>query len=607
MARFGEKELGVQIIDRLITDTVRYWLDWNPHPDRIEYSLEKYIQDLLPREITAAQNIGNRLPDEAQKTDVLVLLVGFQFEPLLQSVCVYKPEKVLLVLNKDYGDIANGKTVGTWIESLIHKLPKNLLPQTPEIEQKTLNKRTGEEQFETCADEPDAVFQFLIDHLQRGQRGEDRARQQVVIDITGGKKSMVAGAYLFGALTKCKLSYVDFEEYDPKYHRPYGYSCKIGEIKNPYQTFQLASWGQVKRHYENYALGEARAALQTMLNVLAPDNEVPADGLFKPDDVNALLRLQDVLEFYEKWDAGDVPKAFEAWKSQIEQMGIDAPEVVEILGPVWEQAEQQLLQTQTPASGDFAKAYWATEVWKKMQLNDQNIWNNWQVMLSYVQDELAKIQRLADLKNEWRAAFIRSANLHEFSLKARLLILAKIGAATVLAPGSNDDLFECEWKSVSDALKALVKIQQVNQNDPPLSLRSRRGNVFLKPIAGVEKHHLTMPPNWERHVDRFRDVRNKTVHNLSIIPQNDADSAVSFVEQDWDNLLDHWAKLLVPRFLDEKLFGEYVKAKALREQPIGNAKFGLPHWKDLLKINTLKINFLPVIDEPAKQTQEAKS
>ncbi len=331
MARFGEKELGAQALNRLIAATKQYWQDRSLKPNLILDSLAKYIQNLLPRELEAALRIDeNRLPKESQKADVLVLLVGFSFEPLLQSVCAYKPREVLLVLNKTYTEDVDGQMVGGWISKLIHKLPDDLLPEKPQkIGALEINESTGEEQFITQPAKPDKVFQFLIDQLLRKPNGNEKGR--IVIDITGAKKSMVTGAYLFGALTDCALSYVDFEIYDPEHSSPYGYSCNIGEISNPYRSFQIANWRRVRERYEQYALGEAAKLLN---DVIA---ELGREGIFRrekkkeeidegdaekqePEELARLKKLWEIIGFYASWEAGDIPQAYDKWKFKIEAM-----------------------------------------------------------------------------------------------------------------------------------------------------------------------------------------------------------------------------------------------------------------------------------------------
>ena len=59
-------------------------------------------------------------------------------------------------------------------------------------------------------DRPDAVFQGLCEHVLPDRQ----AGKRVIVDVTGAKKSMVAGAFLFAAYADMPISYVDFDEYD---------------------------------------------------------------------------------------------------------------------------------------------------------------------------------------------------------------------------------------------------------------------------------------------------------------------------------------------------------------------------------------------------------
>lgn len=618
MGRFGEQELGAQELNRLIAATKQYWQTRSLKPILVLDSLEKYIQNLLPRELMAAHDIDeNRLPKKSQKADVLVLLVGFSFEPLLQSICAYKPKEVLLVLNDVYTEDVDGQMVGGWIRKLIKKLPKDLLPEQPTIRAVEIDSSTGEERFVTTLAKPDKVFQFLINQLLRKRDGNEKGR--IVIDITGAKKSMVTGAYLFGALTDCALSYVDFEIYEPEYSSPYGYSCNIGEISNPYRSFQIANWRRVQERYEHYALGEAANLLNEIIS------ELDREGIFErekkedldeshteerePEELTRLKKLREIIGFYASWEAGDIPRAYDAWKSKIEAMKfITLPMVIEKLGPTWQEAAAN--GTPRAQTGAFAQAHWAKDKWAEILGT-----THWQAMLVYVQDELAKIQRILRLQGDARAAFIRAANLHEYTLKMRLLILANIPNGIFVKSGDDkNDFFKVAFKKVSDAILFSLK-----PDKSEFTATFIGGSVTFEPSSGLSQLNLRMFSGWDtilsttkkgtkteirRLVDRFRDVRNSAVHNLSVIPQEDAESAVEFVEKDWDNLRDPWAKLLLPQYADQINLAEFKDAKALRENPLGDTKFGLPLWNVLLGKEMCNIDFLPVEEEKAKPIQE---
>jgi hypothetical protein len=609
MARFGEKELGAQELTSILETTAQYWRDWDAKA--IPGSLKKYISTLLPHELKAARKIeaarkdeGKRLPDDSEKADTLVLLVGFSFEPLLQSVCAYKPKKVLLVLNDIYSENIDGQMIGDWLTKLIRKLPADLLPKQPEeIGAHEINDSTGEEQFITQPAQPEKVFQFLIDQLLRNPKADKNDR--IVIDITGAKKSMVTGAYLFGALTNCTLSYVDFDAYEPERFRAYGYSCRIGKIGNPYHSFRIANWHRVQERYNHYALGEAADLLG---EIIADFRETKLfereDKKDEKNELGKLGQLKKVIEFYASWDAGDIPKAYEQWISEIKAMGIEAPMAIQVLGPEWKKVEQTA--SPSPAVGDFAESHGAMDKWASLLGT-----NHWQAMLAYAQDELAKIQRIFKLQGDARAAFIRAANLHEYTLKFRLLILTSIEDGIDVTSG---DIFSVAFFKASLAIlfstdpsrgDILQKFHE--RNRIRIQTSPRLQSLNLKMFPGWDEILYTRIRNGEREdvrlVDQFREVRNATVHSLSVISEGAAKNAVKFIEKDWDNLLDPWAKLLK----DKVNLDQFVKAEVLGKNLRGDTRFGLPLWKDLLGKNLCNIDFLPIFEDAEKPIQEQPS
>ncbi len=618
MARYGEKELGAKELTSILEATAQYWRDWNPKA--FVGSLEKYITTLLPLELEAVRKIeaarkeeGKRLPDDSEKADTLVLLVGFSFEPLLQSVCAYKPKKVLLVLNENYSDTVDGQMFGDWLTKSIRKLPADLLPEQPEeIGALEINEATGEEQFITQPAQPEKVFQFLIDQLLRKPGNDAPQNGRIAIDITGAKKSMVTGAYLFGALTNCTISYVDFDAYEPERFRAYGYSCRIGKIGNPYHSFRISNWHRVQERYNHYALGEAAKLLGEIISDFKKTKLFERED--KKDEINELLKLrqlQRVIEFYSSWDAGDIPNAYEQWVSEIKKMGVEAPKVIQVLGPEWEKAKKSA--SSSLAAGDFAEAHWAMDKWATLLGT-----NHWQAMLTYAQDELAKIQRIFKLQGDARAAFIRAANLHEYTLKVRLLILESIADGFNVTTGDKSDLFGVAFFLASQAI-----LYAVNPRNPkPLAKFNEKSRVKIEAARGLESLNLRMFPGWEevlfvkrkneraeevRLVDQFREVRNSAVHSLSVISEKDAKSAVEFIEKDWDNLLDSWAKLLIAKPSDKVNIDQFEKAEALRKKVRGDTRFGLPLWRELLSKNLCNVDFLPIFDDTEKPIQEQTS
>ena len=59
---------------------------------------------------------------------------------------------------------------------------------------------------------------------------------QITLDITGGKKSMVASAAIFGKDYGCKIVYVDFEEYIKDLRKPMPGSEILNFVYNPFEN-----------------------------------------------------------------------------------------------------------------------------------------------------------------------------------------------------------------------------------------------------------------------------------------------------------------------------------------------------------------------------------
>lgn len=165
--------------------------------------IQEYIVKLLPCEIRYA---AAQYPElDSLKCDVLALLVGHSFEPLLQAISVFEPDRVLLLLNAMYGD-ERGQERGQRLRQFIEDKENGLarwLGRSPTIELCAIDSRPR------SATQPEAVFRALCHYVLPHQR----AGRNVVVDITGGKKSMDAGAFLFAAYAGIDIAYVDFDDY----------------------------------------------------------------------------------------------------------------------------------------------------------------------------------------------------------------------------------------------------------------------------------------------------------------------------------------------------------------------------------------------------------
>lgn len=402
--------------------TEEYW-------ERYRGDYDCYIEELLGRELTWANrhplpNGTPRLRRLDRPVHTLALTVGESFEPLLQTVCVLQPKRLVLILNKAYGTTA-GRNHGDSLCRLVRKLAR--VPDLPDAFKPNVTCMKFD-LVEVRKDTPTEAFRALRDALQKPEAQPPDGLVNAV-DITGAKKSMVVGAFLYAAHSHLPITYVDFEEYHPYFGKPYGYQCKIGQIADPYEAFQLRDWERVRQLYKRYNFLRA----QEMIGIVATEDE-PGLGilgamsshlggnrvdrkLYDSGDIARVEKLVQILEMYEAWDNGEFRQAKElADKFQPALPPDIVPWAVLELGDIWPSAAD--VADPRDAADKLFKAH--LELKRGKTRPEDSIFGHPAWLLAYARDEMAKIKRLITKNEDYRSAFLRSAGLEEFLLKARL-------------------------------------------------------------------------------------------------------------------------------------------------------------------------------------------
>lgn len=473
--------------------TNRYWDESDK--SQIDEALKWYITEthtvldnksLLEAELEWARGRGRIT---AQTCRALVLLVGFSLEPLLQSVCVYQPQEIVLLLNQE-----------GYLEEEWHNFARHVTEAVEHLKERGLIRQMplfpGEQQKAgyPVKGSPEAVFQKLVEVL--------RDETDVVIDVTGGKKSMVSGAYLYAAYSAARISYVDFDKYDKKRRRPYGYTCIIGELDNPYRQFALRDWEQVRSLYKRYRFREARQVLE--------DRVLPVMKQFLPDSECAIQRLIKLMEYYELWDGGDLRRAKQVGQAIEQDVGAFAqPSAVSELADIWFETETSRPQFKSQPQGFYGQE-------DKVKV--------------YVCDELARIRRLIDYNEDYRSAFLRAGAVNEIIMVARLV-------AAVADPNDQRRLLDSLDKSTPPIRHIFLGLTRTN-------LTIGRRNTDIRWSEGPDPaisvtQGSPMTDWWDQTMfkddcnkqgwERLLDIRNKLAHTYLSVPREWAESALEFV------------------------------------------------------------------------------
>ena len=406
--------------------------------------IERYIERLLPYELAFAtwrKKLNDRCLPDLPNVDCLVMLLGYSWEPLLQSIVVYRPKAVVLVVTRAihgdhdhearcdrsdsvFKDVVGRKLVGAEYPPCVRSVTGSdvLLEKPPEFIELDGNP--------TVEERPLDVFSWIRHRLQ-DQRDDfrdllsercniERDRPLgVLMDITGAKKSMVAGAYVYAAFSDTDVSYVDFDYYDPDVGLPHGYSCRITQLRNPIDVFRVRQWRQAVTHYEHYQFDAARSIFDELGRITIEQTDgrhesKASDFLFRNEEHDfseAFTNLDIALEMYHLWENGDYHGAkakHDMLATRVTSIPMP-PLAVEKLHNHWPDDETK---------NDHDKLKEHTSRWSA---GPESLYLNYELLLYYAFDEYEKIRRLIKYHDDFRSAFLRAHGLSETLIKSRIL------------------------------------------------------------------------------------------------------------------------------------------------------------------------------------------
>ena len=369
------------------------------------------------------------------------------------------------------------------------------------------------------ADTPTQVFRALRDAMQKPKAFPPKGFVNAV-DITGAKKSMVVGAFLYAAHSGLPITYVDFDKYDNEWGRPYGYTCKIGRILDPYEAFRLREWEQVRQQYNSYNFRNTRVLLGKPRDENGPgvgimgamtsilDEGKTGSSLYEQADIDKVVRLAEVVEMYEAWDSGDFGTA----KRLADHLPkLAPPSSVAILGTNW-----------PIVSGGNTQA-WPTDIYADADK-----------LSVYAYDELRRIERLISIYQDFRSAFLRAGGLSEVLVAARIVALIVdlsvktkfLAALSVRTPGA-----EKMFKALLNPAGTPIELNDLGLRNAP------KENVIAdKPMEAwwsKTTHFCDEVTGWST----FLDMRNVLTHRYVAVSEDLARDALKFTTANFEDFI----------------------------------------------------------------------
>lgn len=182
-----------------MTTALKYKEEWLELAKQGKFALAEdlYYEKLFPEIISNFENVYRSTFSD---NEVLISILGFSPEPIILTARALKPVKHYIITNELREDIVS--RIDSFLEN--------------DFKIVTLTDSS----FST-------IYKSLKEIIY------DLQTTKLTLDITGGKKSMVAAASIFGKDYRCKILYVDFKEYIKELRKPMPGSEYLNIVYDP--------------------------------------------------------------------------------------------------------------------------------------------------------------------------------------------------------------------------------------------------------------------------------------------------------------------------------------------------------------------------------------
>ncbi|WP_058485143.1 TIGR02710 family CRISPR-associated CARF protein [Defluviitalea phaphyphila] len=239
---------------------------------------EKYYEkELMPLIIESFINRGKNI---INKPEYMILSVGTSYEPLVLSLKLLNPNKVLFL----------------YTEKTEEKIDKIL--EFVNLKASQFNKEKVEETNSLI------IYQKIKKvYLEWGKP------EKIYVDFTGGTKAMSAATAMAGAMLGAQLIYIGNKEYLKDFRKPYPGTEFLEKVQNPYNVF-----GDIEEERANDLLNQhdyvgARKIFESLVDKV-PD----------PNKKEYFYVLYLITSAYEYWDSLEFNKALLNMNKAIEEI-----------------------------------------------------------------------------------------------------------------------------------------------------------------------------------------------------------------------------------------------------------------------------------------------
>jgi hypothetical protein len=454
-----------------IEDVVWY----GPPGGRERPIFEEELEIVLGRGREARSRTGENPPD------LLILCVGYSPEPLLLAIAHHAPAEVFLLIGKDLRPeyLESLKTLWDTYRAILG------VPKFGGLDRRKVRDQAAE------------VFAMV--RSITASRGPCR----IVVDITGAKKSMIAGAFLAAGFLDLEASYVDFTEYDNLLRRPVPGTSRPGRIEHPYRLFRLREESRLHEELDRRQFREAERLAESLAGMAgSPEVAEVLGALESKAQEQRLKALGQVARGYALWREGFYQEAH----AKLMETGLPIPATVAILAPAW------------PRSDDDASAI-------VQALAPQAVFGDPARALAYFLDVLVWNGE-AGIAESPRDCYLRLYGTIESVLffAFHVFVSRRPERLRVIPPETKEP----------DAHRFRLKAIQKAEKSSTLALDILTGKIFQQKKIGVAYEISSGPREFLKELQvkqkEFSDLRHKAVHWMAPVPKASGMGLLKFYE-----------------------------------------------------------------------------
>ena len=234
--------------------------------------------------------------DISDNYDALITIVGFSPEPLLHTILTLAPNAVYTIVTKE--SAASYDVPNIHSDSKI-QLFEEIIQLYKELSQDIIIKPIHREVQSIGAIDTFKRVREIIQEIKK-----EKKNAKIAIDITGGKKSADASAFLTAAIEKdIDIFYVDFEEY--KENKPCCGTEFLNKLENPYDLYNIDLVAQAKDLFRKHNYASAKSLFEEVERKL----EHKAEQFNLKPELEEIKKMKKKAEFYRLWDAFEYKEA----------------------------------------------------------------------------------------------------------------------------------------------------------------------------------------------------------------------------------------------------------------------------------------------------------